>query len=251
MQYYFEINERGHSVCCKLYYQELCSIKRVVLFVHGFGGHKDNGAAEKFAERLLSKYENMAMVIFDLPGHGDDVKQKLCLEDCSIYLELVISYVQQKFQTEDIYSCATSFGGYLILKYIAEKGNPFRKIALRCPAVNMCDVLTKAIMTPENCVQLQTGKEIPVGFDRKIMMGISFLEELHKNDVQYWDFLDYAEDILIIHGKEDEIVPFEAARTFADNNQIKFICVEGADHRFQDFKKMDQAIEDILKFYLL
>ena len=87
-------------------------------------------------------------------------------------------------------------------------------------------------MTSENCVQLQTGKEIPVGFDRKIMMGISFLEELRKNDVQYWDFLDYAEGVLIIHGKGDEIVSFEAARTFEDNKKCEFDGEMKYDYNF-------------------
>ena len=249
MQRYFQINEKGHNIRCKLYYRDLHNVSRVVIFGHGFGGHKDNNAAEKFAERLLSKYKGAAMVTFDWPCHGDDVKKKLCLADCSTYLELVISHVRQKFQTEDIYSYATSFGGYLTLKYIIEHGNPFRKIALRCPAVNIYDVITKSIMTPEDFVKLQKGKDIPIGFDRKIMAGVPFLEELRDNDIQNLDFLDYAEDILILHGTADEIVPFEAVSAFADNNIIEFISIEGADHRFRDPKKMEQAVKDILSFY--
>ena len=248
-QRYFEINENGHNIRCKLYDRELHDIRRVVIFCHGFGGHKDNAAAEKFAERLLSKHKSVAMITFNWPCHGDDVKKKLCLADCNAYLELVISYARRKFQTEELYAYATSFGGYLTLKYLAEHGNPFRKIALRCPAVNMYEVLTTTIMTAEDLQKLRKGKEIPVGFDRKIMIGSPFLEELQNNDIQRWDFLAYAEDILILHGTADEIVPFEAARAFADNNLIEFIPIDGADHRFRDPMKMDRAIKDILNFY--
>lgn len=251
MHRYFEINENGHNIRCKLYYQDLKDIRRIVLFAHGFGGHKDNGAAEKFALRLLTKYKGCAMVTFDLPGHGDDVKKSLHLDDCMIYIRLVLDYINQKFQTDEIYSYATSFGGYLTLKYIHENGNPFKKIVLRCPAVNVYDVLTTIIMSQADRERLEKGKEVPVGFDRKVLVGKSLLDEMKENDIQQLEFIDYAEEILIIHGTEDEIVPFDVVYDFAENNIIEFVPVEGADHRFRNERKMDTAIKCILDFYAL
>lgn len=251
MHRYFEINESGHNIRCKLYFQNLKTIRRVVVFFHGFGGHKDNGAAEKFAQRLISKHKDCAMVTFNWPSHGDDVKKGLHLKDCSDYLAIVVSHLASKFQTNELYAYATSFGGYLTLKYIFEHGNPFRKIALRCPAVNMYDVLTAAIMSADDLSKLKKGKDIPVGFDRKIMIGLPLLEDLKANDIQRWDFLDYAEDVLILHGTADEIVPFDAAYAFAENNLIEFIPIENADHRFRDAQKMDLAMKHILDFFAL
>ena len=251
MHRYFEINKSGHNIRCKIYYQNLKDIRRIVLFGHGFGGHKDNGAAEKFAMRLITKYKGCAMVTFDWPGHGDDVKKGFHLEDCMIYLRLVLEHVCQNYQTDEIYSYATSFGGYVTLKYILENGNPFRKIALRCPAVNVYDVMTTIIMSPTDHERLKKGKDIPVGFDRKVMIGIPLLEEMKANDIQQLDFIDYAEDILIIHGTEDEIVMFDVVRDFAENNIIEFVSVEGADHRFRNERKMEIAMKTILDFYAL
>ena len=249
MHRYFQISEGGHNIRCKLYCADPHTIRRAVIFCHGFGGHKDNGAAEKFAQRLVSKYKGAAMVTFDWPCHGDDVKKKLNLSDCMTYLESVLSYAEQKLGAQELYAYATSFGGYLLLKYISEKGNPFRKIALRCPAVQMYDVLTGAIMTPLDLEKIAKGKEIPVGFDRKILVGGPFLQELRENAVHQTDFLDFAEDMLILHGTADEIVPYDMAYAFADNNLIEFVPVEGADHRFRDPKKMELAIKHILDFY--
>lgn len=249
MHRYFEINENGHNIRCKLYCQDSKTINRIVIFGHGFGGHKDNGAAEKFAQRMISKYKNTSLITFNWPSHGDDVKKKLQLQDCSDYLALVIAHVRQKYQTEEIYCYATSFGGYVMLKYILEHGNPFRKIALRCPAVNMYDVLTSAIMASEELGALQKGKDVLVGFDRKILVSPSLLEDLKQKDIRQWDYLEYAEDILILHGTADEIVPFDSAGSFADNNLIEFIPIEGADHRFRDPGKMDVAIKQILEFF--
>lgn len=249
MHRYFQINEGGHNIRCKLYCDDPRSITRAVVFCHGFGGHKDNGAAEKFAQRLLTKYKNTAMVTFDLPCHGDDVKKKLSLTDCDTYLQLVTAYVQQQYAPRALYAYATSFGGYLLLRYLQNHGNPFRRIALRCPAVDMYTVLTGNILSPQEREKLDKGKEIPVGFDRKIMISKAFLQELQENAVHEMDFLDFAEDILILHGTCDEIVPFDMAYAFADNNLIEFIPVEGADHRFRDMKKMEAAIKHILEFY--
>ena len=152
MERYFEINESGHNIRCKLYCTDPRTVDKIVVFGHGFGGHKDNGAAKTFAERMLSKYKGTALVTFNWPCHGDDVKKKLYLEDCGTYLELVVRYLQQKYDTQELYAYATSFGGYLTLKYIVENGDPFRKIALRCPAVNMYDVLTRAIVAADDCI---------------------------------------------------------------------------------------------------
>ena len=251
MHRYFEINESGHNIRCKLYCQDMKNIRRVVVFFHGFGGHKDNGAAEKFAERLITKHKNCALVTFNWPSHGDDVKKSLHLKDCTDYFSIVVSHIREKFQTEELYAYGTSFGGYLTLKCIFEQGNPFRKIVLRCPAVNMYDVLTATIMSSGDLEKLKKGKDIPVGFDRKILIGQSFLDDLKQNDIQTRDYLDFAEDILILHGTADEVVPFDASAAFADNNLIEFLPIEGADHRFRDAAKMEAAIKAILAFFAL
>ena len=249
MHRYFQINAQGHNIRCKLYYQDLAEIRHLVIFCHGFGGHKDNAAAEKFADRLLSKHKGAALLTFNWPCHGDDVKKKLTLSDCDAYLGLVITHVKEKYSPAALYAYATSFGGYLTLKYMADHGSPFRRVALRCPAVDMHRVLTTTIAEEADLVKLRRGKEIPLGFDRKILIGQAFLEELRENDIRKVDFLDWAEDILILHGTTDEIVPFEDSKTFADENLMEFLPVEGADHRFRDPKKMDRAIKAILDFY--
>ena len=251
MHRYFEVNEGGHNIRCKLYFQDLKNIRQIVVFCHGFGGHKDNGAAERFAQKLISKHKSCALVTFNWPCHGDDVKKKLSLVDCHTYLTLLLQYLRQKYQPEAFYCYATSFGGYLTLQYIHTYGSPFRKIALRCPAVNMYQAFTNAIMTPEDHARLQKGKDIPVGFDRKVLIGHSFLEEIQSHDVRQLDFLDYAEDILILHGTADEIISYDAAWEFADGQLIEFVPIEKADHRFRDPVKMDLAIKYILEFFAL
>ena len=251
MYKYFEINKLGHNIRCKLYYNDLKIADKAVLFGTGFAGHKDNNAAKGFAEKLLSKHEDIIVVVFNWPAHGDDVKKKLVLEDCSIYLDLVIDTVKEKYGIQELYSYATSFGGYLILKYISEHDNPFKKIALRCPAIDMYNVLTNAIMKNDEYDKIMKGKDIQVGFDRKIVVTRDLLEAVKMNDIRKRDFLDYADKILILHGTADEVVPFDSGRAFAENNLIEFIPIEGADHRFINPVHMSLANKYVLQFFEL
>lgn len=246
---YFDINEAGHSIRCKLYCNDIRNIKKAVLFGHGFGGHKDNKAAQRFADSVTSKYKSAAVITFDWPCHGDDGKKKLVLADCGEYITLVAKYARERLGAEDLYAHATSFGGYLMLKYISENGNPFRKIVLRCPAVNMYQSITRNIIAPDAMEKLEKGKEALVGFDRKIKISPQFLEDLKTNDITQRDFLDYAEDILILHGTKDEVIPCSASIAFCDQNLIEFQPIEKADHRFMDPNLMNLAIKYTLEFF--
>ena len=56
---YFDINDNGHSIRCKLFCNDQRSIDDVILCGHGFAGHKDNKSTERFAETVLSKNKPM------------------------------------------------------------------------------------------------------------------------------------------------------------------------------------------------
>ena len=249
MEKHMTIHESQNNINCIIYTDGKTTVSRAVIFCHGFGGHKGNGAAKRFANYVLSKYKGLAVICFDWPCHGDDVKKKLCLADCDDYLDDVIRFAREELGAQELYLYATSFGGYLSLRYLSLHGNPFTKIALRCPAVNMYEVLTTAIMTDENRKLLERGKEAQVGFDRKILISNAFLNELKAEDIMGKDFLAYADDILILHGTKDEIVPISAVTAFSENNVVEMIPIENADHRFIDAGKMTEAIQHIERFF--
>jgi len=249
MEKYFNVNSNGCSISCKLYADDPSGVKSIILFGHGFGGNKDNKSAEKLAKRIISKNKGAALVIFNWPCHGDDVRKTLRLEDCSAYLGVMLEHLRSAFPEAALHGCATSFGGYLFLKYVSENGTPFKKLALRCPAVPMYDIMSKTIMTEDDLKKLEKGKPVLVGFDGKIKIDKDFIASLNDADIASMDFLEYAEDIFIIHGTEDEVAPFEASREFADNNLIEFEAVEGADHKFHDPAKMEHVIKRFAEFF--
>lgn len=248
-QKYYEITSQGNNVFCKAYYRDRPAAEKAVIFCTGFAGHRDNNAAHGFAEKLISKQKDAAVIVFDWPAHGSDVKKKPALDDCMTYLDLVIRDARERFGARELYCYATSFGGYLVLKYISEHDDPFVKIALRCPAIDMYGVLTAAILRNDEYDRIARGKDVQAGFDRKITISRAFLDELKENDVSRRDFLEQSERILILHGTADEVVPFEDSRRFADDNLIEFIPVERADHRFQNPNHMSLANKAVMQFF--
>lgn len=244
----FHINKNGSSICCRLYAPDNQAIERVVVYGHGFGGHKDTRAAARFAEHVFSKQKDVAVLCFDWPCHGQDARKKLTLDDCDLYLRTLLDYVKEHFPEAKLQAYATSFGGYLMLRYISEHGNPFERLALRCPAVPMFDVLTRAIMRPAEQEMLAKGKDVLVGFDRKIKISPDFLDSLRYADIRNADYTPWCDDILIMHGTKDEIVPIAEVEMFAAKNSIPFFPIEKADHRFIDTGKMNEAITMIAEF---
>lgn len=249
MEKHFDINEQGLSVRCKLcYHKDIHAIDRIVIVTHGFGGNKENRSVAKFAERLTSKYKNYGVICFDWPCHGDDARKKLVLDECMTYLTLVTEYAKKEFKTDIVYLYATSFGGFLALKYIAEIANPFKKIALRAPSISMHVSMAHYISEVDH-VKLEKGKEIMVGFDRKMKIDKAFMESLEKSDVMQHEYFNYADDIVILHGTKDDKVPFEDSVRFTEKNVIELIPIENGDHVLRDPKLMDFAIHTIIGFF--
>lgn len=241
------IHEPPLNIRCTMYSGEL-SPRHTVVYCHGFAGSRATRAAARFAEYMLPKYKDMAVLCFDWPCHGEDVKKKLTLADCDAYLSAIIRWVRENLAPEILDCYATSFGGYLALKYSLEHGSPFRLIALRSPAVNMHEV-TLSMLTENERALIMKGKEVQIGFDRKIAVGQAFLNELRAADIMEPDFSGLADRILIMHGERDELVPFAAAERFSEKNGIDFIPFEKADHRFTDPKLMTEAIQYVEAFF--
>ncbi|SFG20253.1 alpha/beta hydrolase family protein [Oribacterium sp. WCC10] len=249
MEKYFDINEQSLSIRCKIYFdKDPHDLKHIVLATYGFGGNKDNKAIEKFAERITTKYKGYGVVCFDWPCHGKDARNKLIPEECLLYMKLVTEHIKNELHAEDIYNYSSSFGAYVTLRYLHEYGNPFKKIAFRCPAIRMYDSMT-AHITDDDWTILNKGKEILRGYDRKIKISKEFLQDLHDNDVSSYDYMDYADDIIMIHGTKDEMAPLTVAEEFSENNVIELIKVENADHPFSNPKYMDFAIQKIQEFF--
>ena len=252
MEKNFDINQQGYSIRCKLLIndndKQTRTFDNVVIVTHGFGSHKDTAGTVHFAEHLTSKYKNYAVIAFDWPCHSADARKKLSLPECMNYLTWVVDYAKTELQAKHIYNYSTSFGSYITLRYLIEKGNPFQKIALRSPGVNMYESMSNHV-SDEGFAKLKKGKEIQVGFERKMKIDQAFMDDLKSFDVRDHEYFDFADDILILHGTKDEMIPIDLVREFAENNVIEFVPVEGANHPFQNPNHMALAIHKIIEFF--
>ena len=252
MEKKLQINEKGCSIRCRFFCSDSEKTARtfsdVVIVTHGFGSSKDTAGTTSFAEHLLGKYKHWAVLAFDWPAHGEDARKKLTVEDCLDDLGIVTDYARTELKAERLYNYSTSFGAYLVLRYIIERGNPFRKIALRSAGINMYESMSNHIDAVGRR-DLEKGKEILVGFDRKMKIDRHFLDSLKAFDVRKHEYFDYADDSLILHGTKDEWIPIELPRKFAEDNVIEFVPVEGANHPFQNPQHMALAIHKIIEFF--
>ena len=245
---YFNINEQGFSVRCKLYSADNArSFDNVVIATYGFGGNKDNNAVAKFAERITSKYASYAVLTFDWPAHGNDGRKRLSATESMTYLQLAIEYARTELGAQQLFYYSTSYGGYIGLRYLIDVGNPFERIALRCPALDLYSIMMKGF-DQSQLDALARGKKVLRGFDRKMEIDQEFLDDLREHDVREYQYFDYAEQILVLHGNKDDMVPCEDSRVFCDDNVIEFLEVDRADHPFSNPQTMDFAIGEIVKF---
>ena len=251
MYKYYDINAEGHSIRCKLYYEDLKKADAAIIYCIGFGGHKDNNAAKVFSEKLLSKSKDVLVIVFEWPAHGEDATKRITLEGCDQYLTLVINELKTKFGIHQIYACGHSFGGYILLKYMSEHIRPFYKVALRSPAIRLYESMTQRIMTEDELEKVMKGKEVKVGFDRKITITKEFLESIKENDLFQRDFMRYADDILIVHGTEDEVIPFADSLEFSNKYLVDLMPIAGADHRFKNPTHMSFANKFVMEYFRL
>jgi len=246
---YFDINADGYSVRCKLFVGDReRTHDRVVICTHGFGGSKDLPSIQHFAEKFLGKDRHAAVIAFDWPCHGKDARKKLVLDECLAYLGLAVSYAREELGAQKVYNYSVSFGAWLTLAYLHRFGSPFARIALRSTGIRMADHMHDNV-TADDLPKLERGKEVEVGFDRKMKIDQGLLDDLAANDIRRFEYFDWADDMVMIHGSEDAFIPLAEARAFAEDNVIELVEVTGSDHAFRNPHYMDQAIHTVVEFF--
>ena len=248
MEKNFEIKKDDLCIKCRAYSYDFDYVDKVIISCHGFTGSKDNKTANALANELKEN-DGYMIISFDWPCHGDDNRKEVDLDVCNKYLKTVIDYVHNTLDIDEIYGQGTSFGGYLILKYISENGNPFEKITLRCPAVNMYDALVNIILNEEQLNTINNGGVVYCGNDRDTVITKKLVESLRENDILKRDFSNYSDKIVTIHGNKDTLIDYNVDKDFSEKNGIEFITSEGTDHGFNVPGKIEECASLFMKYY--
>ena len=224
----------------------------VYIICHGFGSAKDGRSTEIMAHKLNEN--GFIAISFDFPGHGDSIEpiEKLTVENCISYINEVFEYVKNEFKNHEISILSTSFGAYVTInKLIKDKKNEFKNIVLRCPAIDMKNILIN-VLIKGNAERFKQEGKIKAGFEGQKELTYSFYEDLCEHDIL--KTYNKKERILILQGLEDDIAPIQDTYEFVkmDSENIRLIPLEGVKHKMTNeelemlmsviFKELDYII---------
>jgi len=241
----------------------------LVIFSHGYKGYKDWGAWNLMAEKFAKS--GFFFVKFNFSHNGTTLENPTDFADLESFgknnyskelsdLELVIQYFSQnnRVDAEDITLIGHSRGGGISIVKAAENSKIKNLITLA--SVDSLD----RFPTDE---KLENWKKDGVYYNynsrtkQQMPHYIQFLEDFEKNKERFSvqnTMANFKGKTLIVHGLEDETVPFSSAENlyfFAKNSQLKL--VEKANHTFGakepwlDYKLpviMNGVVKDCIEF---
>lgn len=219
----------------------------IIIAMHGFCGDKSSSCIGELEKRVTQK--GIGLIKFDWPGHGESeaAGDQLTLDNCLSDIDSVVEYVKSVSPHARLIAFATSFGGYLALLYNYYNRDVFEKIILRSPAINMYKALMNGVLTNEALSQLRQNGSTVYGFERDLKITESFVEEVRGNDISEMYHGIALPNVSIIHGTDDDLVPFADSRLFANEHRCQLHEVKGADHRYKKPGELDKVIEITMK----
>ncbi len=240
-----------NGIPAKLYCAD--SPKGTVIAVHGFGGSKESYAIEILAERVTKA--GLCVLTFDLPVHGerDGDCGDLAIDRIIGEIKTIENYARENIGG-DTYAFATSFGGMSMLHRIECGEDPYKKIVLRVPAVNMADTLItiSSAADPEFSLEKAREKGFRFKISREYIMPFQFYEGLQKlsclrNSEQWND-----NRIMTIYAEKDELVkPVDTLEFLRLNPNIHSHCIENSGHRMAERPEyLTSAIDGAVEFML-
>lgn len=196
------------------------NFENILIYVHGLGSSSE--MIQRFARKLCK--EKTAICAFDLPAHGKDNNsfEKFSLTNSLIYLDNVISYVNNKYVGCKITLFGSSYGAYVILNKLKKEAG-FSAI-LMSPAINFPDILKEKGNINDEYYLNHEYKEL-YG-DVKIYKD-AFLE-FCSHDVNEKN--DNFVNVRIIHGTDDKTVDISIAIDFAKKNNIDLKIIDNEVH---------------------
>ena len=227
------------------------NMTRVIIAIHGFGSTKRSETITDLIEKLDK--HNIGVIALDLPAHGESSEEGdyLTIDNCIADINSVEEYLNKNYEGVDIGFFASSFGAYLTLLKLNRGEKIYKKIVLRCPAISMAKIFENTLLL-ENMTLEKFKKQghVKEGFARRFDVTYSMYEDLLRNDI----LKNYKSNnnILIIHGTNDEIAPFEDTVKLQQKfrEKIKIEMIEDAGHRFQGEGQREKVLE-IASNYIL
>lgn len=235
--------------------------ERCVLALHGLGGSKESYAIKQLAERLCPR--GFAVLAFDWRCHGERKCgfEELTVENCFEDLRAAERWLRENI-SEDISVFATSFGGYVTLLGTLRGKAPYRRIALRVPAVNMAESLVSCARVSAEEKSARPAENLPdpnapileaarkTGFFRvrtgaEYIVPFSVYEEFSDNSCMVEIPALREIPAAVVYAENDELVRRADTEKFlALNPAVKSRMISGCGHRMAESEeKLFEALD--------
>lgn len=228
--------------------------ERAVVLCHGFLSNKHSNTNRRLTELLLP--QGISTFCFDWFGMGESegAFADITLERCCDQLEGALTFVCRQGYSR-IGLIGSSFGG-LISILVANRHAHLLALGLKCPVPDFAEMLRLEFGDAAIDRWKETG-EIP-----NMTQGdnpISLRYDFYENCLQF-NAYDKAAMIKtptrIVHGVQDEVVPFSQIQRLAHSLGIKkeLHLIEGANHQFgrpEDFRQMTNLLGNWMVTHLI
>jgi len=240
----FFTNSKGNKLAAVLNIINKESL--TIVISHAFGNFKD-GSAKKLSEKL--EFLGINSLRFDFYGHGEsegnisDITVSEGVDD----IRSAIKFLKNRDLVK-IGLMGISFGGACSILAAAREPS-IQSLALRAP---VADFLVRELMfrsKEELNKWKETGfREFPKGDGTSANLSYNFFLDLPNNRGLVEAF-NITAPTLIIHGDQDERVPFilsEMLQKAIPNATLNVI--EGADHIFTNKEQREESLNDMVEF---
>lgn len=208
----------------------------VFIAVHGFDSSKNGSFINFLMENL-----NASIVSFDLPMHGES-DEDLLLSNCILDLEVVDSYVRDRFSDCSISLVGSSFGCFVILNYLKKHPDMiYKNIFFKSAAIKMDKVFSDVLIEEDMESYKKRGYTIK-NRNKKMIIPYAFYEELVSNKINVSDFKD--REFYLFHGVKDDTALFDDLGVSGSSN---FHVIEYLDDHSFDNSNLLNVVKEIHK----
>ncbi|MEN9215773.1 MAG: YqiA/YcfP family alpha/beta fold hydrolase [Gloeomargarita sp. HHBFW_bins_162] len=205
-----------------------------VIYIHGFASSPNSGKARYFYEKFAS---------LGIPVQVPDLNQG---DFTHLTLTRQIHQITDLLPSTPTVLIGSSFGG-LTAAWVAEKHPQISRLILLAPAFQMVRYWHER-MTPAQIQQWQAQGTMPVyhyGEGKELPLHYDFLRDLETYDDTQ---LSRPVPTLILHGEQDEVVPIQVSKTYAQTRPWVNLIPLVDDHSLrQNLPLMWQEISTFLE----
>lgn len=226
---------------------------RAVILCHGFLSNKDSRTNLRLTQLLVD--QGISTLRFDWFGMGesDGAFGRITVSTCCDQLERAISLMRERGYHE-LGLIGSSFGGLLAI-LVGQRHPELRAVGLKCPVPDFPEMLEYEFglagieeWQRTNYIPDVTGGTTPISLD------FAFYESCRAFDA-YAAARNIEAPVLIVHGEQDELVPFHQIRQLEEAlpGDKELVLLPEADHQFgrpEDFRRMTVHLADWMQAHL-